>query len=181
MNIALIGPHGVGKTILGKAAAKLTNLNYFSIDEARSQYFIKYGYDPRQAEQYIRQNDTVALFRYWKPYAIATMKEILPAKDSTLFDLGSGILIDPTDDEVSDIQDLARDTNTRMILMLPSTDLETNKQVLLKQGIYTEITEKFLTHYLSHHITKYIFYTEGHTKAENIDRLVTMIHDIQAV
>ncbi|MCD2255518.1 AAA family ATPase [Lactobacillus sp. CC-MHH1034] len=179
MNIALIGPHGVGKTVLGKAAAKQTNLRYYSLDAARSQYFTKYGYDPRQAEQYSRQNDMVALFKYWKPFAIKTIEEILPAKDNHLFDLGASFIVSPTPAEIEQLQKVVAANQTVLILMLPSKDLEISKNTLLKQGIYNELTENFLSTYSDLQITDHIFYTHGHTQAENVTRLVKMINDIK--
>lgn len=180
MNIALIGPHGVGKTVLGKPAAKATNLTYYSLDTARSQYFIKYGYNPRQAEQYIRRNDMIALFKYWKPFAIQAIQEIMPTQQDCLFDLGASFIVAPTESEISELQELAVANNTKLILMLPSEDLAVSKKVLSKQGIYNELTEHFLDHYAQYHITPHVFFTAGHMQSENVQRLVQLIHHLKA-
>lgn len=180
MNIALIGPHGVGKTVLGKPAAKATKLTYYSLDNARSQYFIKYGYDPRQAEHYIRQNDMIALFKYWKPFAIKTIEEVMPQQQDCLFDLGASFIIAPTPEEIQSLQELAQAHNTKLVLVLPSDDLAVSKKVLTKQGFYNELTEHFLDHYQRFHITDHIFFTAGHTKDENITRLIQLIHRLKA-
>lgn len=180
MNIALIGPHGVGKTALGKPAAKATKLTYYSLDNARSQYFIKYGYDPRQAEHYIRHNDMIALFKYWKPFAIKTIEEIMPKKQDCLFDLGASFIISPTADEIQSLQQLAQAHNTKLILVLPSDDLATSKAILTKQGFYNELTEHFLDRYQQYHITDHVFFTAGHTQAENTQRLIDLIHHLKA-
>ncbi|MFD1672404.1 AAA family ATPase [Agrilactobacillus yilanensis] len=180
MNIALIGPHGVGKTVLGKPAAKATKLTYYSLDTARSQYFIKYGYDPRQAEQYIRQNNMIALFQYWKPFAIQAIQEIMPAKNDCLFDLGASFIVSPTVAEIAELQNLAKVNNTKLILVLPSDNLEISKRVLTKQGIYNELTEHFLDNYEHYQITDHIFFTDGYTTDENIQRLIRLIHRLKA-
>lgn len=180
MNIALIGPHGVGKTVLGKPAAKATKLTYYSLDTARSQYFLKYGYKPRQAEQYMRQNDTVALFKYWKPFAIQTIQEIIPQKKDYLFDLGASFIILPTDAEITALHDLAEAHNTKLILVLPSDDPEVSKQFLSAEGIYNELTQQFLDHYETYKITSHVFFTAGHTQTENIQRLIDLIHHLKA-
>lgn len=75
-SIILIGPVGVGKSIISDALTRKLGCNQISLDDYRKVYYPKYGFDKEKSTQLLKKSPKLWL-EYQKPFEIRLVKEVL--------------------------------------------------------------------------------------------------------
>jgi len=174
--IILIGPIGTGKTTIGHLLADSLNLPLCSVDDVRSVYYQKAGYDKSLAyaiaasEQGFR-----GLLRYSEPFDVQMIKMLLADFQRGIIDFGASNSVYNDRDLLAQIEH-ALAPYPNVILLIPSPDKKESAEILKSRLIQmlTEAGQSFtdelfeLNSYIIQHSSNYqlakrIIYTKDKT------------------
>lgn len=87
--IILIGPVGVGKSIISDSLVNTLGLNQISMDDYRKVYYPKYGFDKEKSTKLLKLDPKLWL-KYQKPYEIRMVEEVLNGlQEPAVIDFGA--------------------------------------------------------------------------------------------
>ncbi len=94
-SILLIGPIGVGKSMLAKALSQKSGLPVITLDKLRNYYYQKFGYDVDTAKKAQQTNGADGWYEYQKPFELELAVEVLNNHISqpSIIDLGAGFTV----------------------------------------------------------------------------------------
>lgn len=178
--IILIGPIGTGKTTIGRLLAQKLNHPLRSIDQLRSAYYEKIGYDnAHAADQGIQ-----AVIKYSKPFEAQMVEMILADNPNSIIDFGASNSVYDDQNLLQRVQN-ALAPYPNVILLLPSPDTAESNQILKERLIkmlteagktYSdksfELNNYFIQHPSNHHLAKTIVYTKGKSAEQICDEIV---------
>ena len=180
-SIILIGPIGVGKTTVGRLLSERLVLPLCSVDEVRSGYYEKVGYDKSRAaaigatEQGVR-----GLLRYAEPFDVQMVKMLLAEFQRGVMDLGASNSVFDKYDLLTQVENVLA-PYPNVILLIPLPDKKESAEILkdrltrmlteegkpFSDGLF-ELNEYFIQHSSNYQLAKQVIYTEG--KAPEIIR-----------
>lgn len=173
--IVLIGPLGAGKTTVGHLLAKKLGLPFCSVDEVRSGYYERVGYEETVAAQIAASDQGVqGVLRYSKPFE-ARMIEMVLADHHGIIDFGASNSVYDDEDLFARIEK-ALAPFPKVILLLPSPDLDVSAEILKSRLIRMlteagkefsdelfELNRYFVQHPSNHRLAKQVVYTRDKT------------------
>lgn len=186
--IILFGPLGAGKTTVGRLLAERLKVPFCSVDELRSSYYKKVGYDTSLAAEIAVSSQGIwQLLRYSKPFE-ARIVEMIVADHQGVIDFGASNSV------YEDANLFARVANAlapfpNVILLLPAPDPEESAAILQQRLIrmltaagatYSDelfaLNRHFIEHPSNARLAKWTVYTRDKTPAaicnEILERLV---------
>lgn len=180
-SIILIGPIGVGKTTIGRLLAESLGLPLCSVDDVRSGYYEKVGYEKSLAATFGASEQGVrGVLRYTEPFDVQMIKMLLADFQQGVIDLGASNSIYEDKDLLAQFEH-ALGPYPNVILLIPSPDKEESAEILKDrltrmltesgQSISDELfalNEYFIQHSSNYQLAKQLIYTEG--KAPEIIR-----------
>jgi len=178
--VILMGPIGAGKTTIGRLLADSLNLPLCSVDDVRSHYYEKLGYDKSLASTIASSEGGVrGVLRYSEPFDAQMIKLLLAEIQQGIIDLGASNSVYDNKDLLTGVEDvLAPYPNS--ILLLPSADRKESAEIL-KNRLTRLLTEAgrsftdelfdlnnyFIQHPSNYRLAKRIIFTKNKTP-ENI-------------
>jgi len=174
--IILIGPIGVGKTTIGNLLADSLDLPLCSVDDVRSAYYQKIGYDKSLVSTIAAsEQDIRDVLRYSERYDVQMIKMLLADFQRGIVDFGASNSV------YDDKGLLAQVKHTllpypNVILLLPSIDKKESAEIL-KIRLIRKLTEAgqsftdelfelnnyFIQHSSNYQLAKRIVYTKDKT------------------
>lgn len=130
-SIVLIGPTGVGKSVVGKELAKLLNWPFVELDELRSRWYPEFGLDPDVERRAMEQGGLLELVAAWKPYELQSVERVMrenPVRTIIAFGGGQSVYVDS---EQIQRAKAALKVASRVILMLPVERGEESMRILI--------------------------------------------------
>jgi shikimate kinase len=182
--IIFIGPLGAGKTTVGYLLAEKLDLPFCSVDELRSAYYQKAGYDETLASQIAASDQGIqGVLRYSKPFEAQMVEQVL-ADHHGIIDFGASNSV--YDDKALFVRvENALAPYSNVILLIPSPDLDESAEILKNRLIrmlseagkeFTdelfELNEYFVKHPSNHQLAKLVIYTKDKTPEKICDELV---------
>lgn len=173
--IVLIGPLGAGKTTAGYLLAKKLDMPFCSVDEVRSGYYERVGYEETVAAQIAASDQGIqGVLRYSKPFE-ARMIEMVLADHHGIIDFGASNSVYDDEDLFARVEKaLAPFPN--VILLLPSPDSDESAEILKSRLIRMlteagkefsdelfELNRYFVQHPSNHRLAKQVIYTRDKT------------------
>lgn len=173
--IVLIGPLGVGKTTVGHLLAEKLDMPFCSVDEVRSGYYERVGYEETVAAQIAASDQGIqGVLRYSKPFE-ARMIEMVLADHHGIIDFGASNSVYDDEDLFARVEKaLAPFPN--VILLLPSPDLDESAEILKNRLIRMlndtgkefsdelfELNRYFVQHPSNHRLAKQVIYNRDKT------------------
>lgn len=96
-SIVLIGPTGVGKSVVGKALAKNLDWPLVELDDLRSTWYPEFGLDPEMERNAMAQGGLLELVAAWKPYELLSVERVMreyPTNTVIAFGGGQSVYVD---------------------------------------------------------------------------------------
>ena len=180
--IILIGPVRTGKSTIGRLLSEKLEIDHFSLDDLRWNYYREIGYDNDLASYIRRTGGFVALVFYWKQFDVYAVERVLAEHPNSIIDFGAG-------HSVYESKELFARAKTALaplpnvILILPSPDLDESIEILNERtkdltGSYGQgfnWNEYFVRHPSNYELAKFTVYTKGKTPNETCDQIIRMI------
>ena len=186
--IILIGPLGAGKTTVGHLLAEKLGLPLCSVDDVRSAYYQKVGYDETLASQIAASGQVIqGVLSYSKPFEAQLIEQVL-ADHHGVIDFGASNSVYDDKDLFTRVEN-ALAPYPNVILLLPSPDLDESVEIL-KNRLTRMLTEAgkeftdelfelnkyFVKHPSNYQLAKLVIYTKDKTPdkicAELVEKLV---------
>lgn len=173
--IILIGALGAGKTTVGHLLAEKLDMPFCSVDEVRSGYYERVGYEETVAAQIAASDQGIqGVLQYSKPFE-ARMIEMVLADHHGIIDFGASNSVYDDEDLFARVEKaLAPFPN--VILLLPSPDLDESAEILKNRLIRMltdagkefsdelfELNRYFVQHPSNHRLAKQVIYTRDKT------------------
>ena len=185
--IILIGPLGVGKTTTGHVLAEKLDLPFCSVDNVRSAYYERAGYDKNVAAKIATSNQGIqGVLRYSKPFETQMIKEIL-AEHYGVIDFGASNSVYDDPELFAQVEKVLA-PYPNVILLLPSPDANESAEILKNRltkmlmeagkeftDELFELNEYFVKHPSNHRLAKLVVYTKGKTPEDICNELVLKI------
>lgn len=170
--IILIGPMGAGKTTIGALLAEQLGLPQYALDELRWDYYAEIGYS-REVEKQIREAEGVAgALRYWKPFEVHAVEQLLADYQTGIFDFGAGHSVYDDPARLARVE-RALQPFRNVILLLPSPEDDESVRVLRERYLAVsgwdgmadgiDLHAYFVKHPANRRLAKHIVYTAGQT------------------
>ena len=180
-SIILIGPIGVGKTTVGRLLAERLVLPLCSVDDVRSGYYEKVGYDKSRAASIGATEEEIrGVLRYAEPFDVQMIKMLLAEFQRGVIDLGASNSVFDNADLLTQVEHVLA-PHPNVILLVPSRDKKESAGILkirLTKMLAEEgksfsdelfkLNEYFIQHSSNYQLAKQIIYTES--KAPEIIR-----------
>ena len=185
--VILIGPLGAGKTTVGRLLAEALGLPFCSLDDVRSDYYQKAGYDQALAARLAASGPGVrAVMDYSKPFE-ARMVESAVADHHGVIDFGASNSV-YDDPELFGRVQKALAPYPNVVLLLPSPDPDEAIQILKQRLIrkleeagseYTdelfELNEYFVKHPSNRRLARLVVHTADKTPEMVRDELLKKV------
>lgn len=186
--IILIGPIGVGKTTVGRLLADNLGLPLCSVDEVRSDYYEKVGYDQSLVSSIAASEQGVrGVLRYAEPFDVRMIEMLLADYPRGVIDLGASNSVYGDKDLLAQIE-CAMEPYPNVILLIPSPDKKESAEILKVRLIrmlteagqsYNEelfdLNDYFIGHSSNYQLAKRIVYTKDKTPEIVRDEIVTSL------
>jgi len=185
-SIILIGPIGVGKTTVGRLLAESLGSPLCSVDDVRSGYYGKVGYDKSLAatigatEQGIR-----GVLRYAEPFDVQMIKMLLADFQRGVVDLGASNSVYEDKGLLAQVEHVL-EPYPNVILLIPSRDKKESAEILkdrltrmlTKEGKpfsdeLFELNEYFLQQSSNYQLAKRVIYTKDKTSEVIQDEIIS--------
>jgi adenylate kinase family enzyme len=185
--IILIGPLGAGKTTVGHLLAKKLDLPFCSVDNVRSAYYERVGYDKTLASEIAASEQGIqGVLGYSKPFEVRMIEEIL-ADHHGIIDFGASNSVYDDSELFARIEKVLA-PNPNVILLLPSPNVDETAEIL-KNRLTTmlieagkeftdelfALNEYFIKHPSNQQLAKLVVYTKGKTPEEICNELMPKI------
>lgn len=183
--IILIGPIGAGKTTIGHLLADSLNLPLCSVDEVRSAYYQKVGYDKSLVSTIAASEQGVrGVLRYSEPFDVQMVKMLLADFQRGIIDFGASNSVYDDKDLLAQVE-AALASYPNVILLLPSPDKAESAEIL-KSRLTRMLTEAgksfsdelfelnnyFIQHSSNYRLAKRIVYTKDKTPESIRDEIM---------
>jgi len=184
--IILIGPIGAGKTTIGNLLAERLHLSLCSIDDVRSVYYERVGYDRSLASTIAASEQGVrGVLRYAEPFDAQMIEMLLADYQQSIVDFGASNSV-YDDKGLLDQVKHALAPNPNVILLLPSQDKDESAEIL-KNRLTKMLTEAgqsftdelfelnryFIQHPSNYQLAKRVIYTKNKTSEAIQDEIVS--------
>jgi len=183
----LIGPPASGKSTLAPLLAQRLGLEEVQLDEIRWAYYDEIGFDHAHAAKLSRAGDSLAMYRYSKPFEIHALERVLVEHAGKVIELGGGhsVYEDPA------LLERARRALLDVpyvVLLMPSSDMSQSLEVLRARTLQKapeegwepseEVLELF--DHLARHpsnatLAKQRIYTLGRTPLESVQEILKRV------
>ena len=130
-SIVLIGPTGVGKSVVGRALADALGWKLIELDELRSQWYPEFGLDPEVERRAMESGGLLELVAAWKPYELMSVERVMnenPTNAVIAFGGGQSVYVD--EQQIQQAK-AALEPASRVILLLPSDHSDESGRILL--------------------------------------------------
>ena len=173
--IILIGPVRAGKSTIGRLLATQLALPFYELDELRFGYYHEIGYDVAEAKRRIESEGFWGLYRYWKPFEAYAVERLLNEHKTGVISFGAGHSVYEDDTLFQRVQSIMAPF-PRVVLLLPSPDLDATMKELRSRDTDAPVTEPDINeHFVRHHsnrdLAKAVVYTLGKTPEETCDEI----------
>jgi shikimate kinase len=177
--VILIGPISAGKSTLSKLIAEKLGIPCRHMDQVRIRYYKEIGYDDDLAQQILRKDGFLGLYRYWKPFEAHAVERLLSEDEEVVIDFGGGHSVYEDDALFARVQSVMA-PYPYVILILPSPDKDKSVRILNERtgGVVSEgfdFHQHFVNHHSNYDLAKHIVYTEGKTPEETCAEIVEII------
>ena len=187
--IILIGPLGVGKTTVGHLLADRLGIPLCSVDDVRSGYYEKVGYDKSLAETIgVTEQGVRGVLRYAEPFDVQMTKLLLTDFQRGIIDFGASNSVYSDQDLLTQVEHVL-EPYPNVILLIPSPDKKESGEILKVRLIQMlteegksfthelfELNDYFIQHPSNYQLAKRIIYTKDRTphliRDEIVSRLV---------
>lgn len=129
----LIGPTGVGKTVVGRKLANLMDWTFVDLDDLRSAWYPEFGLDPEVERNAMDQGGLPELVAAWKPYELLSVERVMsehPTNTVIAFGGGQSVYVDAQQIQRAKA---ALEPASRVILMLPDEHVDESGHMLLER------------------------------------------------
>lgn len=129
-SIVLIGPTGVGKSVVGTELAALLGWPLVELDDMRERWYPEFGLDVSGEHDAWQRGGLLELVATWKPYELLSVERVMrehPANTVIAFGGGQSVYVDPA---MIDRAHTALSPASRVILMLPAERGEDSIRIL---------------------------------------------------
>jgi hypothetical protein len=139
-SIILIGPIGVGKTTVGRLLAESLGLPLCSVDDVRSGYYEKIGYDKSLASSIAASEQGIrSVLRYTEPFDVQMIKMLLVDFQRSVIDLGASNSVYEDKGLLAQVEHVL-EPYPNVILLIPSPDKKESVEIL-KDRLTRMLTE----------------------------------------
>jgi len=174
LSIILIGPIGAGKTTIGHLLADSMDLPFCSVDDVRSVYYQRVGYDESLASAIAASEQGVrSELRYAEPFDVQMIKILLAEFQQGIIDFGASNSVYNDKDLLSKVEHVLA-PYPNVFLLLPSPDKK-ESAAILKIRLIRKLTESgqsyndelfelnnyFIQNPSNYQLAKRIVYTKG--------------------
>lgn len=129
-SIVLIGPTGVGKSVVGKELAALLGWELVDLDDLRVAWYPEFGLDPATERDAWERGGLPELVATWKPYELLSVQRVMrehPTQTVVAFGGGQSVYVG---EEMISVAREALDVASRVILLIPSEHPEESMSIL---------------------------------------------------
>jgi shikimate kinase len=177
--VVLIGPISAGKSTLSKLIAEKLGIPCRHMDQVRIRYYKEIGFDDDLAQQILKKDGFLGLYRYWKPFEAHAVERLLSENEEAVIDFGGGHSVYEDDTLFTRVQEVMA-PYPYVILILPSPDKERSIKILNERtgGVVSggfDFHRHFVTHHSNYDLAKHIVYTEGKTPEDTCSEIVEFI------
>lgn len=146
-SIILIGPIGVGKSLLSATLSNILGLSQLNLDDLRSVYYPKYGFDKKLSDDLLKKDQKLWLM-YQKQFEIKMVEDILSKLSyPAIIDFGASQAHYFNESDKQKIAELLKPFNHVINLEFPNyatkfAENETlNKSIFLKTNQYKKLAK----------------------------------------
>jgi len=140
-SIILIGPIGVGKTTVGRLLAESLVFPLCSVDDVRSGYYEKVGYDKSLVATIgATEQGNRGVLRYAEPFGVQMIKMILADFQRGVIDLGASNSVYEDKGLLAQVDNVL-EPYPNVILLIPSPDKKESVEIL-KDRLTHMLTEE---------------------------------------
>jgi shikimate kinase len=173
--LVLIGPVGVGKTMVSKLLSEKLEIPKVSMDEILFDYFREVGFDENHWKQIREKLGGPGAYRYLKVFGSYGVKRILEDHSNCVFDFGGGGVMGEFPDEFAAIK-LALANFANVVLLIPSADKAESLQYLYERNKIKPAGWTILEHLVYHPshelLAKHVVYVKGKTPEQVRDEIL---------
>jgi shikimate kinase len=177
-NIILIGPMKAGKSTIGRLLSQKLRIPQYSLNRYRDKYYQEINYDKDLAHRLANDVEGFALYKYWKPFELYSVKRILQDFPRGIIDFGGGQSVYEDLKQFNEVKEILRPYKN-VVLLIPSPDKSESKEIL-NSRIKTEgerlLNEHLIDHHSNYDLAKITIYTKGKSPEETCRDILGSIH-----
>lgn len=173
--VILMGPIGAGKTTQSKLLAKKLDMPRCSYDEVKGKYWKKLGVNKETVDSIENEQGEYAMISYMNEFKSKTVESIIKDHPNHIIDLGGSAQTFDEPHQVEKVRSIFEPISN-IFLLLPSTDLKTNINILpgLKENF--PINAYLIIHPTNELLSKNTIYTLGKTPEETANEIISHIN-----
>lgn len=172
-DIVLIGPVGAGKSTIGKLLSEKLDIPQVSLDDIRWKIYKESGYDFELADEIMKSEGFLGIYRYWKPFEAYSVKRVLELYPGHIHDFGAGQSVYEEEKLFKEVRNALK-PYPNVILLLPSKDKGRCLQILFERTQF-EYNTLFINNPSNEKLAKIIVYTDGKNLQEVVEEIIGKI------
>lgn len=168
--IILIGPMATGKSTVAQALAKELGLRQVPMDKVRFYYYFKKGFSLEKQNSISEFSEVI---KYWKPYEVDAVREIIKDFPDAVIDFGAGHSYYQDENQFKEVESVLSPL-PNVFLILPCLDKENalsicNQRLKERKGGKAlsvdeeESNRAFIYHPCNEQLAKHTITNEGKT------------------
>jgi len=174
--IILTGPIGVGKSTLAKLLGKELDMPVCVYDEVKDNYRYKAGLSKEKALAINEKDGAYAMITYMNEFKSLILQPIIDDFPGHIIDLGAGAHSFEEPDQIERAR-LAFESADEVLLLMPSTDLETNIKSLPGFKENYEVNTFLMMHPTNQMFASKTVYTLGKTPDEVLQETMLQLNE----